>query len=434
MGRWINPDLLLEFCNIGIAAGLLLGAMLVLRPLLLRLLTAQQRAWLGVLVWYPAAWPAFFQLTCIFHLLPVTFRDFITPRTSISGVSNEIPAYLPSTYRGAGEYAIVLPWGEVLWVDLTDGMLLALVLIWLAGVVLLCLRLWSQSKQLKALGRQGELLEPDDPLLAGLPMGKDERLIAVRLCRGLPTSFAYELGERINGYKYNMVYLQKELSPRRRELVLRHEQNHFRLHHSWMKGWACVTLVLYWWNPIVWEAYYYFCRDLELACDEKTLRELEGPEQRKQYAQTLVELAAGKMLWSEPLAFGECGAIPRVKAAVAWRKPKKWVRVGKWCAFILVLLFFVGGPKNMPYRPQEMIQYWQQEDVEVKLTRFWIPAERWLRGEQDGWVTLLAQDTQGIWHESRYRWEPRKETFYGDGLWGDLEEEPDLTGFQPGLW
>lgn len=359
MGRWINPDLLLEFCNIGIAAGLLLGAMLVLRPLLLRLLTAQQRAWLGVLVWYPAAWPAFFQLTCIFHLLPVTFRDFITPRTSISGVSNEIPAYLPSTYRGAGEYAIVLPWGKVLWVDLTDGLLLALELIWLAGVVLLCLRLWSQSKQLKALGRQGELLEPDDPLLAGLTKGKDERLIAVRLCRGLPTSFAYELGERINGYKYNMVYLQKELSPRRRELVLRHEQNHFRLHHSWMKGWACVTLVLYWWNPIVWVAYYYFCRDLELACDEKTLRELEGPEQRKQYAQTLVELAAGKMLWSAPLAFGECGAIPRVKAAVAWRKPKKWVSVGKWCAFVLVLLFFVGGPKNMPYRPQEMVQHWQ---------------------------------------------------------------------------
>ena len=49
-------------------------------------------------------------------------------------------------------------------------------------------------------------------------------------------------------------------------------------------------------------------------------------------------------------------------------------------------------------------------------------------------MTLLAQDTQGIWHESRYRWDPRKETFYGDGLWGDLEEEPDLTGFQQGLW
>ena len=434
MGRWINPDLLLEFWNIGIAAGLLLGAMLVLRPLLLRLLTAQQRAWLGVLVWYPAAWPAFFQLTCVFHLLPVTFRDFITPRTSISGVSNEIPAYLPSTYQGAGEYTIALPWGKVLWVDLTDGVLLTLVLIWLAGVVLLCLRLWSQTKRLKALGRQGELLGPDDPLLAGLPMGKDERLIAVRLCQGLPSSFAYELGERINGYKYNMVYLQKELSPRRRELVLRHEQNHFRLHHSWMKGWACVTLVLYWWNPIVWVAYYYFCRDLEMACDEKTLDDLTGSEERKQYAQTLVELAAGKMLWDVPLAFGECDAIPRVKAAVAWHKPKEWVKNGKWCAFALVFLFFVGGPQSIPYLPQELVQYWQQEAVEVELPGDWTPAERWMSVDQNGFVTLLAKDTQGIWHEQMYVYRTRDRGFHGSDSWFTLSEPPDLTGFQQGLW
>ncbi|MFR3323600.1 MAG: hypothetical protein ACLTR8_03270 [Oscillospiraceae bacterium] len=44
----------------------------------------------------------------------------------------------------------------------------------------------------------------------------------------------------------------------------------------------------------MWAAYYYFCRDLELACDERTLRDLAGPEERKQYAQTLVELAVGR--------------------------------------------------------------------------------------------------------------------------------------------
>ena len=50
------------------------------------------------------------------------------------------------------------------------------------------------------------------------------------------------------------------------------------------------------------------------------------------------------------------------------------------------------------------------------------------------WVTLLAKDTEGLWHKSRYRWDPQNKTFYGDGLWDDLKEEADLTGFQQGLW
>ena len=40
----------LMFWNMGIAAGLILGVMLILRPALCKLLTAQQRAWLGMLV------------------------------------------------------------------------------------------------------------------------------------------------------------------------------------------------------------------------------------------------------------------------------------------------------------------------------------------------------------------------------------------------
>ncbi|MFR3323596.1 MAG: M56 family metallopeptidase [Oscillospiraceae bacterium] len=72
-----------------------------------------------------------------------------------------------------------------------------------------------------------------------------------------------------------MIYLQAELPPQRRELVLRHEWNHLRMRHSWMKSWANIVLVSWWWNPILWVAYYYFCRDMELACDERTLQDLE---------------------------------------------------------------------------------------------------------------------------------------------------------------
>ena len=430
---WFFTNILFDLWNVGLTAGLTLGAMLILRPVLLKVTTAQQRAWLGMLGWYGNGMAPIFGFLGWIHLLPVTFRDLITPRTGIS--TYDVPAYLPERYQGAGEYAVALPGGRAVWVEFSNGMVLALALLWVGVALALVLWLTRRTNRLKALGRQGQLLADDDSLLfRGLSRRPNDKPVAVRLCRGLPTSFVYQNGEKIDGRRYNMIYLQEELSPQRRELVLRHEWNHIRLHHGWMKAWAGALLVLFWWNPILWAAYYFFCRDLEMACDEKTLDDLPGPEERKQYAQTLVELAAGKILWDVPLAFGECGAVPRVKAAVAWRRPREWVKNGKWCAFALVLLFFVGGPRNIPYLPQEVVRYWQQAAVEVELPGGWSAAERWLGADGEGRVTLLAQDAQGNWYQNDYLWDGRDKEFKGGGPWETLDETPDLSGFQQGLW
>lgn len=418
--------------NMGITAGLILGCMLLLRPVLVRVLTAQQRAWLGMVGWYGTAIISVYNVLGWIHLLPVTFRDLITPRT---GGGGDLPTYLPGNYWGPGEYAVALPGGKAVWVELSDGIVIALALLWIGVVVALTLWLTRRSDQMKALGRQGQLLADDDLLLfRSLSRRPEDKPVGVRLCRGLPTSFVYQNGEKINGKRYNMIYLQEELSPQRRVLVLRHEWNHIRLHHGWMKLWASALLILFWWNPILWAAYYFFCRDLEMACDEKTLDDLTGPEERKQYAQTLVDLAAGKLLWDVPLAFGECGAVPRVKAVVAWHEPREWVKNAKWCAFVLVFLFFVGGPQNIPYLPQELVRYWQEEAVEVEVPDSWTPAERWMRADPEGYMTLLARDTQGNWYKQLYMWRWKKQTFYGSGGWSPLSEPPDLTGFQQGLW
>ena len=419
--EWFFINVALNVWNMGLAAGLILGCMLVLRPVLVKVLTAQQRAWFGVMGWYGASLGFLYSLMNWLHVFPVTFQDLITPRTEMG---SSTPAYLPVSYDGAGEYALTLPGGKAFWVELTDERMLALVLV-----------LWRRTRRLKTLGRQGRLLADDDPLLLrSLSRQPDDEPVGVRLCRGLPTSFVYQNGERIDGKKHNMIYLQEELPPQRRELVLRHEWNHIRLYHGWMKGWANIALILYWWNPILWVAYYYFCRDLELACDERTLCDLAGPEERKQYAQTLVELAAGKMLWDVPLAFGECDAVPRVKAVVAWHEPKEWVKNAKWCAFALVFLFFVGGPQNIPYLPQELVRYWQQEAVEVTVPSGWTPEERWLRADGRGSVILLAKDIQGTWHKSSYLWDEQDKDFKTSDRWMTLDEPPDLTGFQQGLW
>lgn len=431
--KWFFANFLFDIWNAGLTAGLMLGVMLILRPVLCKLLTARQRAWLGMLGWYGTGFAPMFGLLGWLHILPVTFRDLITPRTGIS--SCEIPAYLPENYQGAGEYAVALPGGRAVWVEFSDGIVIALALLWIGVVVALTLWLTRRSNQMKALGRQGLLLADDDPLLfRSLSRRPEDKPVGVRLCRGLPTSFVYQGGEKIDGKRYDMIYLQAELPPQRRELVLRHEWNHLRMRHSWMKSWANLVLVAWWWNPILWAAYYYFCRDMELACDEKTLRDLEKGEQRKQYAQTLVELASGKMLWGEPLAFGECGAVARVKAAVAWHKPQWWVKLGKWCAFVLLFLFFVGGPRNIPFLPEDVVWKWQQADIEVELSGDWTPVERWMRVEQDGDMALLAKDTTGKWHKMSYWCSAWDGTFLRMSDWETMLGTPDLTGAQSGLW
>ena len=110
--------------NVGATAGLILGAMLILRPVLLKITTAQQRTWLGMLGWYGTGLVSMFQLLGRVHLFPVTFRDLITPRTGT--ISYDMPAYLPVRYQGTGEYAVALPGGGAVWVEFSDGMVIAL--------------------------------------------------------------------------------------------------------------------------------------------------------------------------------------------------------------------------------------------------------------------------------------------------------------------
>ena len=49
-------------------------------------------------------------------------------------------------------------------------------------------------------------------------------------------------------------------------------------------------------------------------------------------------------------------------------------------------------------------------------------------------MTLLAKDTQGIWYQNDYLWDGRDKEFKDGGPWETLDETPDLTGFQQGLW
>lgn len=439
--------LLSGYLNLGLAVGLTCGALLLLRPLLKRVLSPRQRLLLWMTAWFSAYTLQGYQLLSYLHVLPVTFRDLITPRTMENLSFDRVPAYFPDC-QWDQQINLVLPGGSYVPLSLEPWMAPLAGAVLFGGVVLLTLYFSRRSEGIKAQASQGRLLDWDGPELKpfyGLKPADD--YVLVRLCRGLPTSFVYQKAEKFDGIKYNMIYLQEELPPERMALVLRHELNHLKRNHTWMKGIITCGLVLHWWNPLIWLAYKYTCLDLEMDCDRFTLEQL-SPQNCREYARTLVELGAGKQIWDAPLAFGESDGAARVKAAVTWKKQTVyvqeawkqknfWLRLPSFLLFLLLLLFFVGGPSNVVLPADVDIQITQQfgsqeNFLQQELDRLGLPdsvtvQQGWRSFQQTWFFDAVYQLSDGRWVESSwYR--------YSDGTWSHmgwdwLSSPPDLAGY-----
>ena len=439
--------LLSGYLNLGLAVGLTCGALLLLRPLLKRVLSPRQRLLLWMTAWFSAYTLQGYQLLSYLHVLPVTFRDLITPRTMENLSFDRVPAYFPDC-QWDQQINLALPGGSYVPLSLEPWMAPLAGAVLLGGVVLLTLYFSRRSEGIKAQASQGRLLDWDGPELKpfyGLKPADD--YVLVRLCKGLPTSFVYQKAEKFDGIKYNMIYLQEELPQERMALVLRHELNHLKRNHTWMKGIITCGLVLHWWNPLIWLAYKYTCLDLEMDCDRFTLEQL-SPQNCREYAKTLVELGAGKQIWDAPLAFGESDGAARVKAAVTWKKQTVyvqeawkqknfWLRLPSFLLFLLLLLFFVGGPSNVVLPADVDIQITQQfgsqeNFLQQELDRLGLPnsvtvQQGWRSFQQARFFNAVYQLSDGRWVESSwYR--------YSDGTWSHmgwdwLSSPPDLAGY-----
>ena len=430
------------YLNLGLATGLLLGALLLLRPVLKRVLTPRQRLLLWLAAWMGAYSPVWYSALSWFHVLPVTFRDLITPRTMDSRTVS-LPAYLPSL-RSQGSQHLALPGGLSIPVAVEPWMAVLAGAVFLSGIIFLTWRFDRSTKALKAKALQGRLLDWGGPELKkfyGLKPAEDT--VRVRLCSGLPTSFVYAGGEKIGGHPCDVIYLQEELSPQRRALVLRHELNHLKSRHTWMKGIFTVALLLHWWNPLVWLGYKYTCLDLELDCDRATLDQL-SPENRREYARTLVELGAGKQIWDAPLAFGESDGAVRVKAAVAWKRPNFWLGGVKWALFAVILLFFVGGPIQDVVLPADLDRSiseqfgsaaaFVQQDLALQYQEHNIPQSLSVQSvrrqiDSGSFFRMAYELSDGRWGESNW-------FCYQDGPWECvgwdwLSEPPDPSQYRP---
>ena len=143
------------------------------------------------------------------------------------------------------------------------------------------------------------------------------------------------------------IYLPYHIDGQDLSHVVAHEQAHIRRRDHWWKPLGFLLLTIHWFNPLMWLAYVLLCRDIELACDEKVIKEL-GNEQRADYTQALVACSVNRrMIAACPLAFGEVGVKERVKSVMNYKKPAFWVVVAAVIACAVLAACFLTNPITM---------------------------------------------------------------------------------------
>ena len=192
--------------------------------------------------------------------------------------------------------------------------------IWLVGIALLALYLFISWYQLKNRVR------------TAIPCMYQD--IKYYQCDNISSPFLF-------GLVNPKIYVPSILSVSSLEYVLKHEMAHKHRRDYIIKPIGYLLLTVYWFNPFIWAAYLLLCRDIELACDERVIKELET-DCRKEYSQVLLSCSVSrKTIAACPVAFGEVGVKQRIKNVLNYRKPTFWVLIAAAMVCIVIVVCFM---------------------------------------------------------------------------------------------
>lgn len=142
------------------------------------------------------------------------------------------------------------------------------------------------------------------------------------------------------------IYLPYSVDSGALAYVIAHEQAHIRRGDHWWKPLGFLLLTVHWFNPLLWLSYILLCWDIELACDERVIREM-GNEQRADYTQALVSCSVSRRsIAACPLAFGEVGVKTRVKSVMNYKKPAFWIILASALICAAAAVCFLTNPKT----------------------------------------------------------------------------------------
>lgn len=284
-------------------------------------------------------------------------------------------------------------------------------IVWLVGVAVMAgyallssLRMRSVVREAVPLGMCGESYETGEVEACGESYETGEAGTCAEPHRARPLETGAALPDNvwlcdavrspfILGIVRPKIYLPSGITREQMLCILAHEQAHVeRLDHC-LKPFGWLLLSVYWFHPLVWIAYMLFCRDLELACDEKVVggMDLDG---RKAYSHALLACSLQrKMIFSYPLAFGEIGVRERVKGILHYRKPAGWLAAVAVLACAAVAVCFLTDPKEKAddSKIRYLDQWYSRSDLSAE-TIAWLEWYNGLSAEEQLAVSSVPHD------------------------------------------
>ena len=321
-------DLFIHVMNISITA-----SFLVLAIIFYRLFAKKTPKWVSVLLWglvglrllLPFSIESDMSLVPSKSTVPVTITHDRYPAldTGFSALDEIVNPTLSGAMEARPEYSAnpVQVWITVL------------SLIWLS--VLLCMLLYMAASFI---------------YLRMKTIVRVEREENVYLCDCVKTPF-------ILGVIRPCIYLPSDISDKDYSHVVSHERAHIkRCDHIW-KPLGFFLLSVYWFNPLLWVAYVLLCRDIESACDEKVISNLDDNE-KADYSEALLTLGIkSKVISACPLAFGEVSVKSRVSAISKYKKPTAIVIIISLAVCAVFAACFLTYKKNNAVAIEQGIWY-----------------------------------------------------------------------------
>ena len=312
-------SLFIKLLNNSISAGWLVFAVLLAR-LLLKKAPKKFRCALWGLVGLRLALPV--RLQSVFSLIPsaVTVSENImldptpTVNSGISALDSAVNPVVAASFTPE-------PWASA---NPLQILIFAASVLWLAGLA--ALLLYSAVSWLRLRRRVAE----------SVPLRSN-----IRLCHRVDSPF-------VLGIFKPRIYLPLGMDEGSMELVIAHEQAHIRRRDNLTKPLAFLLLAVYWFNPLLWIAFILLCRDMELACDERVLRERSGI--RKAYASALLQCSVPHHPAAVcPVAFGEVGVKQRIKSILNDKKPALWLTAAAVVLIVVLALCFLTDPAGLHF-------------------------------------------------------------------------------------
>ena len=327
--------LFLTLLNIGIKAG-----WLILAVLLLRVILRKAPRWTVCLLWgvvalrlvFPFPIESVFSLIPSAQTVPMEIERMEKPEvyTGIGFVDEHVNPVITSQMTPEVEES-VNPMQIIIWVA---------ALVWIVGIVLFQTYTLVSYMELRRKVRISiPFRSSRQQLPRQLEWGENLKIYRkIYVCDQMKSPF-------ILGILNPKIYLPAGMDEAAYENIIQHEATHLKHGDQFWKPLGYLLMSVYWFQPLSWVAYAFFCKDMELACDERATMGMQKSE-KASYCQTLLACSTNRQILAAcPVAFGEVGVKERVKHVLNYKKPAFGIVLVACVVCIVTVVCFLTNPK-----------------------------------------------------------------------------------------